>query len=96
MAKDVERVAPARQDLLATLGSFTLRSEGSESDSNNLETFVQLIDFAALATPNTQVIYGRHGTGKTHLFKAFYQNCISEFETASSPWCNPRNSGDTD
>ena len=50
MKKDPTLVAPPRQDLLTTLGSFTLKSESNENDANNLESFVQLIDFSTLAS----------------------------------------------
>lgn len=70
----------SREDLQDAIVSIKLRAEKQPKLENDLQYFVQIIDFAALSAPNTQIIYGRNGTGKTHLLKAFYQYCESNFE----------------
>src|SRR5258708_13830512 len=73
-------VAPTKEEFLRALSSFVLRAEGKGKGVNSLGGFVQLIEFSSLATANTQVIYGRNGTGKTHLLKAFHEYCEKNFE----------------
>jgi hypothetical protein len=52
---------------------------GAERQVYNLDTFVPMVDFAVLSTLNTQIIFGRNGTGKSHLFSAFSQHYEQEY-----------------
>ena len=45
------------------------RSERQVDDEKIVETFVDLGVVAQLANRNNQIIYGRRGTGKTHVFR---------------------------
>lgn len=45
------------------------RSERQVDDEKIIETFVDLGVVAQLANRNNQIIYGRRGTGKTHVFR---------------------------
>jgi chromosomal replication initiation ATPase DnaA len=81
-----------RAELVKLLSSLRLRLDEQVEDEYNLETFVPLISFDALAAPNTQIIYGRNGTGKTHLLKAFHQHCRVHFDLnklLSESYTNP-------
>jgi hypothetical protein len=70
----------SRRDLLNAIGSISLRAETEKDELNNLDNFVPVIDFDTLSTPNTQMIYGRNGTGKTHLLRAYREHCRKEYE----------------
>lgn len=67
-------------EFLNALGSIKLRVEKQDDEAEILRIFVPYISFSVLATPNTQIIYGRNGTGKTHFFKAFYQYSQQNYE----------------
>jgi hypothetical protein len=71
-----------RQNFLKAVQSMKLRVENQPSTVNLQETLVPVIDFQVLATANTHLIYGRRGTGKTHLLSAFSQYCESHFKEA--------------
>lgn len=45
------------------------RSEKQRNVQKSIESFVDLGVFPQIATENNQIIYGRRGTGKTHLFQ---------------------------
>ena len=62
------------------IAALKLRVDQQPEAEYNLATFVPIIDFAALASPNSHIIYGRNGTGKTHLLKAFGEYCEREYE----------------
>lgn len=61
--------------------SLSLRLDERVDDKYNLSTFIPLVPFRTLSSPNAQIIFGRNGTGKTHLLKAFHQHCVENFET---------------
>jgi hypothetical protein len=69
-----------RVELLEAFQSIKLRVEKQPAGSDLLASFVPVVDFAGLWTANTNLIFGRHGTGKTHLLRAFSQYCRSNFE----------------
>lgn len=69
-----------RADLAKLLSSLRLRLDEQIEDEYNLATFVPILSFESLAAPNTQIIYGRNGTGKTHLLKAFHQYCRANYD----------------
>jgi hypothetical protein len=52
----------------------------AEQQASYLENFVPIVGFAKLSTANTEILYGRNGTGKTHFFRAFQQHCYDDFE----------------
>jgi len=66
--------------LLDSVQQLKFRVEKQQDLVDNLHSFVQVIDFSAVSTPNTQIIFGRNGVGKTHLLKAYYQFCEENFE----------------
>jgi hypothetical protein len=57
------------QKLMVAVSKILQRSERQVDDQKMLETFVDLGILAQLATRNNQIIYGRRGTGKTHVFR---------------------------
>jgi hypothetical protein len=57
------------------------RADQAEPIGGYLRNFVQIIDFGKLCSPNTQIIYGRNGTGKTHFLKAYSEYCVTQFTT---------------
>jgi hypothetical protein len=72
-----------QQDRLrSAIKSLGFRADQNEPIGGHLRNFVQIIDFDKLSARNTQIIYGRNGTGKTHLFRAYAEYCASEFEHA--------------
>ena len=70
----------SREALLTAIQQVRLRLEKQQGE-DILHSFVQVLDFQALSTPNTHIIFGRNGVGKTHLLKAYYQFCENDFET---------------
>jgi len=72
--------APSREkkDLIALLRSLTWRAEAQ--NDNLLGNLVPIIDLDSLFAHNTQIIYGRNETGKTHLFQAFCEYAMTNFE----------------
>src|SRR5215472_744066 len=70
-----------RAKLAKLLRSLKLRLDEQPDNKYNLDTFVPLISFDTLSAPNTQIIFGRNGTGKTHLLKAFHQYCQANFDS---------------
>ena len=70
-----------RAKLAKLVGALRLRLDDQIENEYNVDSFVPLIHFGTLAAPNTQIIYGRNGTGKTHLLKAFHQHCRVNFAT---------------
>ena len=67
-------------ELGKVISALNLRADQQPEDINNLATFVRIIDFAALISANSHIIYGRNGTGKTHLLKAFQEYCKGDYE----------------
>ncbi len=67
-------------ELLKALSTTTLRFEKGTSESA-LEQFVPLVDLDALLSPNSHIVFGRNGTGKTHLFTAAAKHAEAHFET---------------
>ena len=51
--------------------SLAVRAEQDEPISGHLRNFVRIVDFEKLSSSNTHIIFGRNGTGKTHLFRAY-------------------------
>jgi hypothetical protein len=70
-----------RQSLINAIISIRFRAEKQPESVTSIDSFVPVIDPNLLATPNTQIIYGRNGTGKTHLLRAFYDYCETNFES---------------
>jgi hypothetical protein len=68
-------------ELPKLLASLKLRTDQQQEADYNLSTFVPVLDFGTLAAPNAQIIYGRNGTGKTHLLKAFCEYVYRNYET---------------
>jgi hypothetical protein len=68
-------------ELIKVLSALKLRFDQQAESEYNLATFVPIVDFATLASPNTNVIYGRNGTGKTHLLRAFHEYCLNEYDS---------------
>lgn len=79
MSAIIEQIS--RKDMIEAIKAIKLRVEKQPAGVNSLENFVQTIDFNALSASNTQIIYGRNGTGKSHLLKAFSQHCEETYET---------------
>lgn len=52
---------------------------GAEANEAN---YVRIVDFDRLSAANNEILYGRNGTGKTHLLHAFEQHCYANFDTA--------------
>ena len=50
------------------------------SDNNNLELYVGKDTIKSIDNKKYQVIYGRRGTGKTHLLKAYKEKMLNEFK----------------
>jgi hypothetical protein len=50
------------------------------SDNNNLELYAGQETIKSINNKKYQIIYGRRGTGKTHLLKAYKETLISNFE----------------
>jgi hypothetical protein len=69
-----------RQELLGVLSSLAGRAEQQMKKSGNpLDTYVQPVDFLSLKGRSFHIVYGRNGTGKTHLFEAFYKSCEASY-----------------
>src|SRR5438045_1289652 len=62
-------------EIRRALQSIRLRLDKEPSFRDTLQKFVPLVSFDQVGTANTHVIYGRNGTGKTHLLRAFHQYC---------------------
>jgi hypothetical protein len=69
----------SRKNMLTAIELIRLKAEKQELQ-DSLKSFVPIIDFSNLSSINTQIIYGRNGTGKTHIFKAYYQHCEDNYE----------------
>lgn len=65
--------------ILELLSSLKHRAEKSSDLSAYYPSFVPVIDQGLLKTRNTQVIYGRNGTGKTHILKCFEEICLHNY-----------------
>jgi hypothetical protein len=63
-------------DYLRMLGALRHRAEKADDLSAYAPSFVAVIDPMLLANRNTQVIFGRNGTGKTHILKCFEEIVI--------------------
>lgn len=59
--------------IVSLLSSLKQRAEKSDDLSAFSPSFVPVVDHRLLANNNTQVIYGRNGTGKTHILKCFQE-----------------------
>ncbi|TIM39102.1 MAG: hypothetical protein E5Y55_31935 [Mesorhizobium sp.] len=59
------------EKMLSLLSSLKQRAEKSDDLSAFSPSFVPVVDHRLLVNKNTQVIYGRNGTGKTHILKCF-------------------------
>lgn len=66
-------------DILTLLSALKHRAEKSSDLSAYYPSFVPVIDIDLLASRNTQVIYGRNGTGKTHILKCFEELCAHNY-----------------
>lgn len=69
-----------RKVLLGAIGTIKFRTEKQTSESSSIDCFVPVIDFSELASANTHILFGRNGTGKTHILKAFFQHCQLHYE----------------
>ena len=69
-----------RVEIGNVIAALKLRVDQQLEDVDNLATFVPIIDFPALTSANSHIIYGRNGTGKTHLLKAFHEYCEGDYE----------------
>jgi hypothetical protein len=70
-----------KKDILEAISKISLRMEQQSNETTSKESFVPaVVDFAKLASSNTYIIYGRNGTGKTHILKAFSQHCHDNYE----------------
>jgi hypothetical protein len=70
----------SKYEMITAIQLIQHRVDKQAEDVNKLENFVQFTDFQSLSTTNTHIIYGRNGTGKTHLLKAFCQSCEDNFD----------------
>lgn len=76
-----EEVQPnKRLDFLGEISALRLRAEKETDGKILLDSVVDLVSFDTLASSNTQLIYGRNGTGKTHLLRAFHQDALDRFD----------------
>ena len=66
--------------ILQLLSSLKHRAEKSSDLSAYYPSFVPVIDQGLFKSRNTQVIYGRNGTGKTHILKCFEEICLHNYE----------------
>jgi hypothetical protein len=73
-----------KKAMLDAIDSLRLRAERQQPDTRELEAFVPLVPFSALSNANTQIVYGRNGTGKTHLLRAYHEHCETTFKTGSA------------
>jgi hypothetical protein len=62
-------------ELRRALQNIRLRLDKEPSYRDTLQKFVPLVSFEQVGTANTHVVYGRNGTGKTHLLRAFHEYC---------------------
>ncbi|MCR5857917.1 hypothetical protein [Mesorhizobium sp. J428] len=78
-AKTGESSGFSDTEILGLLSSLRHRAEKSSDLSAFFPSFVPVIDLDLLSSRNTQVIYGRNGTGKTHILKCFEEICLHNF-----------------
>jgi hypothetical protein len=57
------------EKIVLAVSKILQRSERQVDDQKIVDTFVDLGILAQLASRNNQIIYGRRGTGKTHVFR---------------------------
>jgi Cdc6-like AAA superfamily ATPase len=57
------------EKIMIAVSKILQRSERQVDDQKILDTFVDLGILSQLASRNNQIIYGRRGTGKTHVFR---------------------------
>ena len=67
-----EEILVQKDCVVKALASLKLRAEkgGAEkggTEETLLKSFVPIVSFESLSAANTQIIFGRNGTGKTHL-----------------------------
>ena len=67
-------------EIISLLSTLKHRAEKSSDLSAYFPSFVPVIDLGLLASRNTQVIYGRNGTGKTHILKCFEEICTHSYK----------------
>jgi hypothetical protein len=68
------------QKIMLAVSKILQRSERQVDDEKIVETFVDLGVVAQLANRNNQIIYGRRGTGKTHVFRVLRSQLEDESE----------------
>lgn len=73
-----------RDQILSAIRQLVFRSDQDDSGADYAESFVRVVDFEKLASRNTDILYGRNGTGKTHLLRAFEQFCFDDFVHAKA------------
>jgi len=73
----VQIISP--EQILTLLSSLKQRAEKADELSSFSPSFVPVIDIDLLTNKNTQVIYGRNGTGKTHILKCFQELATFNF-----------------
>ena len=69
-----------REAIIDALNSLRLRTEKQTQDKILLESFVPILSFESLSSSNTQFIFGRNGTGKTHLLRAYNEYSRANYE----------------
>src|ERR1043166_3795422 len=57
------------QSLMQAVSGIRQRSERQQNLQKLIEAFVDVGILAQINNTNNQIIYGRRGTGKTHIFK---------------------------
>jgi hypothetical protein len=71
-----------RERALSGIQKLAHRAEDQQdAQTSYSDNFVRIVDFERLAAANTEILFGRNGTGKTHLLRAFEQHCYANFET---------------
>lgn len=69
-----------KEQILAAIEQIEFRKEKSLDDEDLYYQFAPIVSYDRLACHNTQIIFGRNGTGKTHLLKSFNYYCKFKFE----------------
>jgi hypothetical protein len=72
-----------QQDRLrSVMKRLGFRADQNEPVGGHLSNFVRIVDFDKISARNAQIIFGRNGTGKTHLFQAYAEYCAADFGSA--------------
>lgn len=71
-----------REKTLGALRQLVYRADQDNAATSYIDNFVRIVDFEKLTAANTEILFGRNGTGKTHLLRAFEEHCYANFDTA--------------